>query len=242
MGTGLSGNSLWLDSLKAHLLFFERPLAPAYPASRGLRMLVAFFVVAVALFFALRHGLAGIRLGEGAFRPSLFVAGLFAAFLVLQRAWLHLPFAHVGLRPWRDWTRRERLYLFQVVPLAALVFALVFRTHLQALWQSHGTAGFVVFSLATGLAWGAIQELLYRGWLQTELTRRFGAWAGLLLANLAFTFGPLHLDYLTDPQGPRWLGLLAVFGIGLLFGTLYRRSGNLWLPALLHGLWPPNMG
>ena len=242
MGTRPNGNSLWLDSIKAHLLFFERPLAPVYPAWQGLRMLVAFVVVAVALFFALRHGLAGIRLFDGALRPTLFVAGLLLAFLLLQRAWLKLPFEHIGLRPWHDWTRRERLYLLQVVPLAALAFALVFHAHLQALWQMHGTAGFLVFSLATGMAWGAVQELLYRGWLQTELARRFGPWAGLLLANLAFTFGPLHLDYLTDPQGPRWLGLLAIFGIGLLFGTIYRRSGNLWLPALLHGLWPPNMG
>ena len=37
------------------------------------------------------------------------------------------------------------------------------------------------------------------------------------------------------------VGLAAVFGIGLFFGIVYYRSGNLWIPAVLHGLWPPNM-
>jgi len=109
------------------------------------------------------------------------------------------------------------------------------------LLEQRGPVGFVLFSVLTGLVWGFVQELLYRGWLQTELTRRFGAVAGLLAANVVFTLGPLHLDYLTGPGGVRWAGLLAVFGIGLFFGFLYRRSGNVWIPAVLHGLWPLNM-
>jgi hypothetical protein len=98
-----------------------------------------------------------------------------------------------------------------------------------------------VFSVLTGFAWGVVQEFLYRGWLQTELTRRFGGMPGLLVANLVFTFGPLHLDHVLGPHGPSWGTLAAIFGIGLLFGLIYRRSGNLWIPALLHGLWPLNM-
>jgi hypothetical protein len=102
-------------------------------------------------------------------------------------------------------------------------------------------AGFVVFSALTGVLWGIVQELLYRGWLQTELTRRFGAVAGLLVATAVFAFGPLHLDYLVAPTGVRWPGLAAIFGVGLVFGLVYLRSGNLWIPAVLHGLWPLNM-
>ena len=122
-----------------------------------------------------------------------------------------------------------------------MVFAIVFRSHLLALLAKHGLAGFLLFSVLTGLLWGIVQEFLYRGWLQPELTRRFGATTGLLAANAAFTFGPLHLNYLIDPAGVRWGGLTAVFGIGLFFGLVYYRSGNLWIPAVLHGLWPPNM-
>jgi membrane protease YdiL (CAAX protease family) len=98
-----------------------------------------------------------------------------------------------------------------------------------------------VLSVLGGLLWGAVQELVYRGWLQTELARRCGTIGGLVAANVVFTFGPLHLDYFTGPAGVRWAGLAAVFGIGLFFGIVYCRSGNVWIPAVMHGLWPPNM-
>jgi len=94
-----------------------------------------------------------------------------------------------------------------------------------------------------GPLWGFVQEVMYRGLLQTELVRRLGSIPGVLLANLVFTCGPLHYVYfrLGTDAGPRWDMFGAIFGIGLLFGILYRRSGNLWIPALMHGIWPLNM-
>jgi len=233
--------SLLADSVRAHLLRFEMPLNPTYGNATGIRVLVAFLVVGVGLFFAMRfmsdalgvRGLPVANLG--------FVVALLAAFVVTQRAFVGVPMSDVGLRRFADWTRRERLYLLQVVPLAAVLFSVVFADHLARLREQHGLGGFLLFSVLTGLLWGAVQEFLYRGWLQTELTRRFGATAGLLAANVVFTFGPLHLDYFTGPGGVRWSGFIAVFGIGLFFGFVYRRSGNVWIPAVLHGLWPLNM-
>lgn len=227
--------------MRAHALRFETPLAPTYGDTVGLRVLVAFLVVGVGMFFALRFvsDAADVR---GAPIVNLgFVGALLAAFVVAQRAFVGLPMPGVGLRRWANWTRRERLYFFQVAPSAAVVFAIVFRDHLRALLEQHRLLGFLLFSVLTGLLWGMVQEFLYRGWLQTELTRRFGATAGLLAANAVFTFGPLHFNYLVGPAGMRWGGLVAVFGIGLFFGIVYRRSGNLWIPAVLHGVWPPNM-
>ncbi|MBI3716321.1 MAG: CPBP family intramembrane metalloprotease [Betaproteobacteria bacterium] len=233
--------SLLADSARAHALLFESPLAPAYDAATGVRILLAFLVVGVGLFYALRLALdaAGAR---GMPAAGLgFVVALTAAFVLVQKSFVREPMAAIGLRPFAAWTRRERLYFFQVVPIAAVAFAIVFNDHLRMLLTKHGPAGFVLFSLCTGLVWGMVQEFLYRGWLQTELTRRFGAIIGLLLANLLFTFGPLHLNYLMAADGIRWGVLAAVFGIGLLFGIVYWRSGNLWIPAAMHGLWPPNM-
>lgn len=233
--------SLLEDSLRAHVLIFEATLAPIYGNAVGIRMLVAFLVVGVGIFFALRFvaGAAGLR---GLPAANLgFVVVLLAAFLLAQRAFVRMPMAVAGLRRFADWKRRERLYFFEVVPLATVVFAIVFHAHLLGLLEQHGFAGFLLFSVLTGLLWGMVQEFLYRGWLQTELTRRFGATAGLLAANAVFTFGPLHLNYLADPAGVRWGALVAVFGIGSFFGIVYGRSGNLWIPAVLHGLWPPNM-
>jgi len=232
--------SLLSDSVRAHALRFEMPLAPVYGSAAGIRVLVAFLVVGVGMLLALRHAsaAAGVR---GVPASSLgIVLILLAAFVVMQRTFVGLPMVDVGLRRFADWTRRERLYFLQVVPLAAVAFAIMFHGHLLALLGQHGLAGFLLFSVLTGLGWGMVQEFLYRGWLQTELTRRFGATAGLLVANTAFTFGPLHINYLSGSTGPRW-DLVAVFCIGLFFGIVYRRSGNLWIPAVLHGIWPLNM-
>jgi membrane protease YdiL (CAAX protease family) len=230
--------SFLVDSLRAHALQFERPLAPSYDAAAGKRVLIAFVVVAFGVFYGLRLLLPGTPVGR-----SSFVAALLVAFLLAQHTYVRSPGAEIGLLRPSAWTRRERLYAVQCLLLALPAFMFLFRDRLRELIELHGPLGFVVFSVLTGLAWGAVQEFLYRGWLQTELTRRFGGMAGLLLANLVFTFGPLHLNHVLSPDGygPKWATLAAIFGIGLLFGLVYRRSGNLWIPALLHGLWPLNM-
>jgi membrane protease YdiL (CAAX protease family) len=232
--------SLVADSISAHAMRFEKPLAPDHGDDAGMRMGTAFLVVGIAMPLAMRvaFDMAGLR-GPGA-RLGFVVAWL-AAFVLVHRAFVRVPMAAVGLRRFPDWTRRERLYLFQVIPLAVVAFVVLFRAHLQALLDRHGLAGFLTYSVLGGLAWGIAQELVYRGWLQTELTRRLGINAGLLAANLAFTFGPLHFDHFGGPDGVRWTGLAAVFAIGLFFGIVYSRSGNVWIPALMHGLWPPNM-
>ncbi|MEO8103072.1 MAG: CPBP family intramembrane glutamic endopeptidase, partial [Betaproteobacteria bacterium] len=212
-----------------------------YDDKTGIRILVAFLGVGFGLFFTLRFlsDAAGVR-GLPAVNLA-FVVLLMTAFVLAQRAYVRAPMAAVGLGRFSAWSRQERLYFFQVIPAATVVFAIVFAGHLRTLLASHGPAGFLLFSVMTGLIWGMVQEFIYRGWLQTELTRRFGAIAGLLVANVLFTFGPLHLNYLISPGGVQWSGLAAVFGIGLLFGIIYWRSGNLWIPALMHGVWPPNM-
>ena len=177
-------------------------------------MLVAFLVVAVGMFFALRFvagaaGFAGIACCEPGFRRCAAcgicrdAAGVHHACRWLSRARVDSPISK----------QRERLYFFEVVPLATVVFAIVFHAHLLRLLEQHGFAGFLLFSVLTGLLWGMVQEFLYRGWLQTELTRRFGALIGLLAANVAFTFGPLRISYHTEPGGVRWGSLAAVFGI-----------------------------
>jgi membrane protease YdiL (CAAX protease family) len=227
--------------MRAHLLKFATPLAPVYGDAVGIRILCAFLAVGVGTFYLLRFGANAVGIRGLPVTNLAFVVALLAAFIVAQRLVVAMPMADVGLRPVAAWTRLERLYFFQVVPVATVLFAIVFRDRLLALVEQHGLAGFLLFSVFTGIAWGMVQEFIYRGWLQTELTRRFGATIGLLAANAVFTFGPLHLNSLVDPDGVRWGGLAAVFGIGLFFGIIYRRSGNLWIPAVLHGLWPLNM-
>jgi membrane protease YdiL (CAAX protease family) len=69
--------------------------------------------------------------------------------------------------------------------------------------------------------------------LQSELVRRWGALAGILVANVLYTFGPLHWNYWSPVNLPMFA---AIFAIGLFFGTLFHRSGNLWIVAIMHGI------
>ena len=97
-----------------------------------------------------------------------------------------------------------------------------------------GQAGVVVFA---NLLWGFYQELVYRGILQTELVRRWGVLAGILVSNLLFTFGPLHFyHFSTSVPGQAFPLFVGIFSIGLFFGVVFWRSSNLVVVGVLHGL------
>jgi membrane protease YdiL (CAAX protease family) len=95
-------------------------------------------------------------------------------------------------------------------------------------------AAVVIF---TNFLWGFYQELVYRGILQTELVRRLGFMLGILVSNFLFTFGPLHFYHFSHRVSGRALPVfIGVFLMGLFFGVLFRRSGNLAIVGILHGL------
>ena len=87
--------SMLAESARAHALMFETPLAPSYGNAAGIRMLLAFLVVGVVMFLALRFlaAAAGVR---GLPAANLgFVVALLAAFVVAQR--------HSCACRWRPW-------------------------------------------------------------------------------------------------------------------------------------------
>jgi membrane protease YdiL (CAAX protease family) len=86
------------------------------------------------------------------------------------------------------------------------------------------------------LFFGFYQEVVYRGILQSELVRRWGALPGILVSNLLYTFGPLHSYYLSSRASLAIPMFASIFAIGLFFGVLFRRSGNLWIVAVIHGI------
>src|SRR5207249_188755 len=98
--------------------------------------------------------------------------------------------------------------------------------------HENGSVYFLV-SFVFYLSWGFYQEFIYRGFLQTELTRRYGAPAAILLATLIYTLGPLHLYQLY--QG-KFMFVAITFATGLALGILYHRSYNLWIVGILHGI------
>lgn len=93
---------------------------------------------------------------------------------------------------------------------------------LTNIFRSHGESGFLIpLALMIGLTPAICEELLFRGYVQTRLTKSFGPIAGILTAS--FLFALLHMDF---------FHIIAVFPLGLFLGWTTWRSGSLF-PAVM---------
>lgn len=91
------------------------------------------------------------------------------------------------------------------------------------------SSDFIVF-LILGVVLGAplVEEfifrgVLFRGWRESRL----GLWGTLIVTSLLWTL--LHIQY-----GP--VILIYIFLLGLLLGHVRERSGNLWIPIIMHAV------
>lgn len=221
-----------MEALRGHLLRFDPPPARGYRPGQGVRLLVLF--VALELALGPRWGLLP-RLGASVPGPWIVIPADLALALLGVRLFARVPLSEIGLRRWRDWTAAERWYFVQVAILANVIFLAFARQAVAAIVRAPDPGW--AATLALELLWGFHQELVYRGILQTELVRRWGAALGVLTSNLLFTFGPLHIYHLTSrPLGEAIAVLAFVFAIGLFFGILFHRSRNLWMVGVFHGI------
>jgi membrane protease YdiL (CAAX protease family) len=218
-----------LVHLRGHVLLFDQKASPEYDAQTGMRLLgiavvvEAFRLIAVAWL----HGAV----------PLFVLVPLFlAAALLLVRFVAGLRLRKIGLYPWREWTPVEKSYFIQLLILANVVFPLVFASRLR-LVLGQASPLFVIWNgFVPYLFFGFYQEVVYRGMVQSELIRRWGAFVGILIANVLYTFGPLHWNYFAARTSVAVPMFAAIFAIGLFFGVLFRRSGNLWIVGVIHGI------
>ena len=138
----------------------------------------------------------------------------------------------IGLKKFSQWNRYEIVYLLVIAPLGFFGFWYFTRDKFNASLQENGSA-IMILTFIFYLAWGFYQEWIYRGFLQTEFTRRYGATKAIIFSNLLFTFRPLHFSQLYHGN---YMVIAATFLIGLIFGILYYRSYNLWIVGILHGI------
>jgi membrane protease YdiL (CAAX protease family) len=223
-----------LRHLKGHLLLFQARHPPAWGSRAGLRLLL--IVLLLEGILGPRLALPGL-LGIPAPPAWLRVPLLLGLALALVRFFAGMRLSQIGLVPWRLWSVTERSYFVQVLVLANVVFGVLFAGRLRAVLGDRTLWGGACLVALVHLAWGFHQELVYRGILQSELVRRWGTLAGILASNLLFTLGPLHFYHLSRGSPARALPMLGgIFAIGLFFALLYRRSGNLWIVGLFHGI------
>ena len=215
--------------LQGHVLLFEQKPGPQFEASAGLRLL---FVAVI---------LEAVRLGVVRWFypkvPLLILLPLFLGFALLAiRFGAGLKLSQIGFKPWRQWNAIEKSYFVQLLIIANVVFPLIFANPLRRIFAQPNSLAVVATVFVPYLFFGFYQEVIYRGMLQSELVRRCGAFFGILAANVLYTFGPLHSYYFASRSSLALPMFAAIFAIGLFFGILFRRSGNLWIVAVIHGI------
>jgi membrane protease YdiL (CAAX protease family) len=100
-------------------------------------------------------------------------------------------------------------------------------------WHTAGSFGTEAVALATLAMFinTITQEVLVRGYVQQTLQERFGRLGGVLASALFFL--ALHVGVIKNQPLPA----ISLFAAGVLLGTAYAVSGNLWLPIGLHFGW-----
>jgi membrane protease YdiL (CAAX protease family) len=210
--------------LRGHLLLFDPRPAPVLPSARFLLAAVALEITRGAVI------IGGPRIPEWLLCPGLLALSLIA----IRVSGVRLR--ELGLRPWPQWSATEKSYFVQVLVIANVVFPLLLAGPIIARLDQTGMAARLASVFVPYLFFGFYQEVVYRGMLQSALERRLGAVLAVVVANVLFTLGPLHWDYLASSSTSAVPMLAAIFGIGLYFGALYQRSRNLWMPAVFHAI------
>lgn len=219
----------WSPHLRGHLLLFDRRPAPAYTAHVGVRLVLAAASLEVVRLAAVRWLYPGVPLW-------LLLGALLGLALLAVPGIAGARLSQLGFRPWRDWTATEKSYFLQVLVIANVVFPIVLAAPLANRVAQLGMVWGLWNVFVPYLFFGFYQELVYRGMVQPEAVRRWGAPVGIVVTNVLYTFGPLHWYYFTSHASIAGPMFASIFAIGLFFGILYWRSGNLWIVASFHAI------
>jgi hypothetical protein len=82
---------------------------------------------------------------------------------------------------------------------------------------------------------GPFEELVFRGGVQGLLRRTWGGWPAVVIAS--GLFGLVHWIALVGGGGGRVAYVVVAATLGLILGSLYERTRNLLVPALVHGIY-----
>jgi membrane protease YdiL (CAAX protease family) len=157
---------------------------------------------------------------------SMFLAAVVPARLSPEPTLLRLRLVRPALPAWGYPT----LAVAALVPLAAglgLAYALTrvlpADESAEGLYQQMTLAVAVPFVLFIALAPGFCEELLFRGYVQGRLLRRWPAWAAIAVTSVLFML--MHVT----PHA-----MAAVLPLGIWLGVVAWRTGSIWPGAVCH--------
>jgi membrane protease YdiL (CAAX protease family) len=129
-----------------------------------------------------------------------------------------------------------------VAVVAGLPWGVDVLVDLPAQWTGIPAAGVATVAFQF-LVVGVLEELVFRGYLQTKVVALLGddsrARVALGVVVAALAFGLMHAPAVLVAGGSPAAVLVVVLaraGTGVAFGALYELTGNVYLVALLHGL------
>ena len=115
------------------------------------------------------------------------------------------------------------------VLLAAVLGEIEYRiVEPAALVAEPSVVQFLLLAAIMVLFVGFVEEVLFRGILQSALVEALGYWPGVLLAS--FLFAMMHSAYGTVLE----MAFAAL--VGLVFGVIYTRTRSITLVAVIHGV------
>ena len=181
---------------------------------------------------------ARLKAGQRVSPPQMLYFDAASALTILAAAWLMVrlvdrrPFVSLGFAP-RHLIRDLMLGVILGAGWLVLSIAILWlagwitpQSSLRISWVNLvWTAGALVFNTLC-------QELLTRSYIFQTIQSRTSAPVAILSSSVLFS--ALHVGAF---QGAWLLPAVNLFVAGVLFGTAYCRSGNLWLPIAIHFTW-----
>ena len=166
----------------------------------------------------------------------------FVLFLLVMPTWAQvrwnkrMAFKFLGLNKQRLQKQPSLIILLKGFILSLLLLSLIVIPLVTRGWATwHNTSSLPTFTnaMALGLGVGLAEELIFRGWLQTELHIFWGTKRAAV--GQAMIFSLVHTRFNLGVRGMLSL-ILGLFALGLLLWLLRQsENGSLWAPVGLHG-------
>lgn len=154
---------------------------------------------------------------------------------------LPLNYAKLYLPDFEDvvWTVAGFVAMFGVLMTVSLVSQLVLDVEpaehglIQPVQEDPALALYLLPLVAVVVA--PLEELIYRGLVQTRLREVFDATSAVGLAS--FLFAVIHVaaySALSESVLQTLVPLVLIFGVAVVMGGVYEKTGNLFVPVALH--------